>query len=694
MATGYAVGYPVGANTAIWARMFNGTTLLPSSPVFYLDNQTSPVDTPQLAYVAHINKFEAAWYRRNGSRIDFRQIDTNGAPAPLQMAKSFGDGAGEPQLVYSSTTKTSLLVTKGPNAALMAMEIGDDGFPLPATPIILTPWDGKVLEYRPGLAVSTNEPRWLTTYNLQIGGQGTIVEGTPSSGGVGGGTPIDSLLLNGNFSSGTSSWRAWASSDPLDMVTSLADGVLKFHKVPPSGGGANTGFFYQDTNLSVSSGTRMYARFDLGNSGSVPKTVNVMLHSNFNDIKTCTFNLPANSPLRTYQMRAITSATWVQISILFEAATQSGTGEDYLLDNVTLRLDPGATNTGTECGLVAKSKGADTNGDGKSDIVWLHTDGRVSLAIMDGTVAGANPLLLGPGTGWSVRQVGDFNGDGKSDIVWQHTDGRAALWLMNGVTAASGSVLLGPGTGWSPSAVQAGDFNGDGNSDILWQHTDGSTAMWLMSGLAAASGAIVNGPGTGWSVAQIGDFNGDGKSDIVWLHTDGRVSLSLMDGTVSSTSQLLLGPATGWSIRQVGDFNGDGKSDIVWRHTDGRASLWLMNGLTASSGSVLLGPGTGWSAAQVGDFNGDGKSDIVWQNADGSTALWLMNGLAASGGQILVGPGTGWYVAQVGDFNGDGKSDLVWLNADGSSAIWLMNGVGPTSSAGLFGPATGWSPIP
>jgi hypothetical protein len=54
------------------------------------------------------------------------------------------------------------------------------------------------------------------------------------------------------------------------------------------------------------------------------------------------------------------------------------------------------------------------------------------------------------GSGWSVKQIGDFNGDGKSDLVWQHSDGTTSLWLMNGLSASSTSGLLGAGSGWSP----------------------------------------------------------------------------------------------------------------------------------------------------------------------------------------------------------------------------------------------------
>jgi hypothetical protein len=293
-----------------------------------------------------------------------------------------------------------------------------------------------------------------------------------------------------------------------------------------------------------------------------------------------------------------------------------------------------------------------------------------------------------------ARPHDDFDGDGKSDIVWKHTDGSSAIWLMNFDSGISNGGLLGPGTNWS--VKQVGDFNGDGKSDILWQNTDGSSAMWLMDGLNAISGGGLLGPGTGWSVQQVGDFNGDGKSDILWQRADGSSAIWLMDGlnVLNGGGGGLLGPGTGWSAQQIGDFDGDGKSDILWQRTDGSSAIWLMNGLSVTNGSGLLGSGTGWTVQQIGDFNGDGKSDILWQRTDGSSAIWLMNGLSVISGSGLLGAGTGWSVQQVRDSDGDGKCDILWNHVDGSVAIWLMNGLSVTNSGGLLGPGTGWSLAP
>jgi hypothetical protein len=68
---------------------------------------------------------------------------------------------------------------------------------------------------------------------------------------------------------------------------------------------------------------------------------------------------------------------------------------------------------------------------------------------MNGLSGTDGASLLGPGTGWIAQQVCDSDGDGKSDILWQRTDGSIAIWLMNGLSVSNSGGLLGPGTGWS-----------------------------------------------------------------------------------------------------------------------------------------------------------------------------------------------------------------------------------------------------
>jgi len=104
-----------------------------------------------------------------------------------------------------------------------------------------------------------------------------------------------------------------------------------------------------------------------------------------------------------------------------------------------------------------------------------------------GAVAGGAVVL----TDWQIAGVGDFGGDGKSDILWQHTSGQLSMWQMDGQTLVSAGAVVSIPTAWQVAGVA--DFNGDGKSDILWRHTSGAVAEWNMDGTAIASGGVVAG---------------------------------------------------------------------------------------------------------------------------------------------------------------------------------------------------------
>ena len=87
----------------------------------------------------------------------------------------------------------------------------------------------------------------------------------------------------------------------------------------------------------------------------------------------------------------------------------------------------------------------------------------------------------------------DLNGDGKSDILWLNTNGTVTIWEMNGgqVLATVGGQVV--SNAWT--IVGTGDFNGDGKSDILWRNTNGTVAIWEMNGgqlLASVGGQVVS----------------------------------------------------------------------------------------------------------------------------------------------------------------------------------------------------------
>ena len=130
----------------------------------------------------------------------------------------------------------------------------------------------------------------------------------------------------------------------------------------------------------------------------------------------------------------------------------------------------------------------DLDGDRYADIVWQHTDGTVAAWTLRGSTVTGTRLLSIPKVGdprWQIAAVADTNGDGKADLIWQHTtDGWLAVWFLQG-TQVVGTYFLSINrvmdANWHIQA--AGDINGSGIPTIVWRHvTEGWVAEWTLSG--------------------------------------------------------------------------------------------------------------------------------------------------------------------------------------------------------------------
>lgn len=397
----------------------------------------------------------------------------------------------------------------------------------------------------------------------------------------------------------------------------------------------------------------------------------------------------------------------------------------------------------------------DFNGDGKTDYLWCPDGGDGRWLIGYGSDAGITaPVYASPAlpaslaSGHSTRPesanwaiVGDFNGDGKSDYMWIPSNGDGRWLIAYGST--SGFVLPSYASPALPNTfgVQArpnrnseyqwrmlGDFNGDGRADYMWI-PDG-TSDWVIA-YGSSNGFVLplNADGTlkvaipniiggayynrgstsAWMLG--GDFNGDGKTDYMWLPqgSDGRwmVAYGTQDGfEIPAYSNPALpayvgSPAVGthhddhgW--RLTGDFNGDGRTDYMWLtngtsnwviaygskdgfivplNTDGSVKVVLPN-LVDGVHNNRNANSSGWGIA--GDFNGDSKTDYIWlpQNGDGRWMLALgradglelhsydspvLNNYFATGVLNRNAGGVAQYQRLLGDFDGDGKLDYAWL---------------------------------
>lgn len=350
--------------------------------------------------------------------------------------------------------------------------------------------------------------------------------------------------------------------------------------------------------------------------------------------------------------------------------------------NITIEDNDASVNTAVN----------DFGGDGKSDILLRHTDGRLHLWQMDGHVRSGNNEIAPLNTVWDVISTDDFGGDGKADILVRHnTDGRIWLYQMDGHVRTGIDFVGNLATAWS--IISTDDFNGDGKADMLLRHTDGRLWLYEMNGHVKVGNNFVGDLPTAWSVVSTDDFNGDSKADILIRHTDGRIWLYEMNGHIKQASNLVHNLFTAWDIVSTGDFNGDSKADILIRHTDGRLWLYQMDGHIRTGNDFVGNLATAWSVKSTEDFGGDGKADILIRHTDGRIWLYEMNGHIKQQSNLVNSLFTAWSIEGTDDYNGDSKADILIRHTDGRFWLYEMDGH-IQSGSNLIGPQdNAWQPV-
>jgi hypothetical protein len=155
------------------------------------------------------------------------------------------------------------------------------------------------------------------------------------------------VLQNGDFSGGMTGWQVF---EVPDIQFSIVGGVFQYYKQSPTQTPSGQAVVYQHSGIAAGAGTPFTATFDLGNSSTVRKRITVIiLDSNFSDLHVCTFFLGPGAPLRTYSMKTHSNQAWANTAIYFYAASGGSNGGNYLVDNVSLRYDPAASTTRTDC---------------------------------------------------------------------------------------------------------------------------------------------------------------------------------------------------------------------------------------------------------------------------------------------------------------------------------------------------------
>jgi hypothetical protein len=340
---GFMGGISTGGLGGTYARRFNGATLSPLGGLFYLavGNRN---EEQAVVYQAHTGLFLAEWFRGSGPGIlDTRLIATDGSMSVLDLNRGIGPSAGTSAIAYNPSTQTTLLVTKWTANSLVVMELGDDGYPLDLSNLVLiTNHDGTVPDYWPSVAANPTDRQWLVTANLSAGLIGRVIQGSVP----GASYPVQ----NWEFSGGMVGWSQFALPGPGDLVTAVTNGVLQFYRNPLLPGQSGQGVIFQALGTPLGAGAPVSADFDIGNSSTVWKRMTILLHDlDFSDLQVCSFWLAPGAPLRTYRMLTHTTVAWDNLTISFYASNTGSDGGGYLLDNVRVYAMAGQAVDRTVC---------------------------------------------------------------------------------------------------------------------------------------------------------------------------------------------------------------------------------------------------------------------------------------------------------------------------------------------------------
>ena len=236
----------------------------------------------------------------------------------------------------------------------------------------------------------------------------------------------------------------------------------------------------------------------------------------------------------------------------------------------------------------------------------------------------------------------DFNGDGASDILWRN-GGTGANTLWKSANSATPQAVTGmPDTAWK--IVGLGDFNNDGKSDIVWRNaTTGANTIWKSANSATPLTMSTVGSQT-WKVVGIGDFNGDGKSDIFWRN-DATGANTIWKSGNSATPQAATGITDlAWKVAGIGDFNGDRLADVLWRNTTTGANVIWKSANSATPQSVTAITDQAWKVVAIADYNNDDASDILWRNTStGANVIWKSGNFATK--QTVATSAPAWVAA-------------------------------------------------
>ena len=281
----------------------------------------------------------------------------------------------------------------------------------------------------------------------------------------------------------------------------------------------------------------------------------------------------------------------------------------------------------------------DFNSDGRMDLMVTLNTPQFSLALLTGTGTGTfNAPTFFPNTsGFDSPAIAatDLNGDGKLDLVVMHT---ISCFTAPCRASRSITILLGTGNGTfqTPSEIDVGtgpmamavlDLNRDGIKDVAigGGNTELSILLGVGNGTFTRQPVVTLVPGgdlfSACNDIGVGDLNRDGIQDLVVPLGNGNGNAILIgngNGTFQVRSRIQIDETFAPLHVAVADYNRDGLLDIARTMGDGTIGLLQIlrgNGdgtFQAPNRYLVPPPSRGGIMILAGDWNGDAKPDIAF----------------------------------------------------------------------------------
>ncbi len=298
----------------------------------------------------------------------------------------------------------------------------------------------------------------------------------------------------------------------------------------------------------------------------------------------------------------------------------------------------------------------DFDGDGKKDIVFGATDGKVHIFSSSGKEI-FRPPYWPKQTGGPILaevQLADLDNDGRTEIVVASQDGKVyclnALGRENWVLDTRGKILV--------SAPEIADIDGSGIRNVFVGSKSGTVSrvdekgrlVWEVRMNSSVSAAVV-----------ARDLNGNGVKEIICKDDSGKVMVLNETGAQSRGWPQDTAENMTWPFNvDAGDIDGDGVKEIFTTTPDKKFIMWDTDGKKLSEFSLTDGAHT---APRLADLDGDGRDEFVIGQADGTITVCDKNGSPRPGWPFKTGHAI-YHAPRILDIDGDGRLDLVFTAWD------------------------------